>query len=135
MTELPTVPRINLKFSRILDQIPESELNEYERAVAVLICRIPYGQVASYGSVARWAEHKFGYTKGNARVVANVRMKLYELLGHHSALPLWRVTTGDDERAVKDSTRTRALSVQERVDEGSWDSPVWFEPSKYDDPF
>jgi alkylated DNA nucleotide flippase Atl1 len=134
VSEPPTLPRINPRFSRILEQIPNTELNENERRVATLIARIPYGQVASFKTIADWAEQKYEYTGGNARIVANIRAKLYELLGHHTGLPLWRVTTETDDHAFKDSIRTRALGMQERIEEDSWDSPVWFETLKYDDP-
>jgi alkylated DNA nucleotide flippase Atl1 len=118
-----------------LDQIPSSDLNQNEHLVALLIARIPYGKVASYGKIAEWAQSKYSYSDGNARVIANIRMKLYGILEHYTDFPLWRLATSSDEHASNDSVLTRIYSMEKRIEEGSWDNPIWFDPSKYHDPY
>jgi alkylated DNA nucleotide flippase Atl1 len=134
-SQFPTLPNILDRHQRILDQIPASDLNQNERQVAVLIARIPYGKVASYGKIAEWAQSKYGYSGGNARVVANIRMKLYGILEHYTDYPLWRLATSSDEQASNDSVLTRIFGMERRVTEGSWNNPIWFDPFKYHDPY
>ena len=134
-SNLPTLPDLNKRYEWILDQVPADHFNDDERRLARLIGRIPYGQIASYKAIADWAQLKYNYTDGNPRVVANLRRKLYELLGHRSGFPLWRLASESDEQATLDSIETRVQAMQERIEEDSWEPAVWFEPAKYHDPY
>ncbi|MCB1805275.1 MAG: MGMT family protein [Candidatus Competibacteraceae bacterium] len=132
---LPTLPDILEQNLRILNAIPDSELNPNEKLVAKLIARIPYGKIASYGKIAEWAESKYQYTGGNARVVANIRGKIYGLIEHYTDFPLWRLASQQDDHAANDSIVTRIYGMEKRIEEGSWNNPIWFDPQKYFDPY
>lgn len=131
---LPTLPNILDRHRRIIRTIPDDALNKNEKLVARLIARIPYGKIASYGKIAEWAEQKYQYSGGNARVIANIRAKIYSLIEHYTDFPLWRLATQDDPTAQKDSVITRIYAMEKRIEEGSWDDPIWFAPEKYYDP-
>ena len=140
---LPTLPDILDRHTRIIRTIPADALNENEKLVARLIARIPYGKIASYGKIAEWAEQKYQYSGGNARVIANIRAKIYNLIEHYTDFPLWRLATQDDTLAWKDSVITRIYAMEKRIEEGSWkepvegaqEEPIWFAPEKYYDPY
>jgi alkylated DNA nucleotide flippase Atl1 len=133
-SNLPTLPDILGKNLRIINQIPDSELNLNEKRVARLIARIPFGKIASYGAIAEWAESKYQYTGGNARVVANIRAKIYSLIEHYTDFPLWRLASQGDDHASNDSIITGIYVMEKRIEEGSWDEPIWFDSKKYFDP-
>ena len=111
-SNLPTLPNILGRHERLINHIPDSELNPNEKNVAKLIARIPFGKIASYGEIAEWAELKYQYTGGNARVVANIRAKIYGLIEHYTDFPLWRLQSQDDEHATKDSIITGIYGME-----------------------
>ncbi len=134
-SQSPTLPNILDRYERIIQAIPDNKLNNNEKLVARLIARIPYGKIASYGKIAEWAEQKHQYSGGEGRFIANIRSKIYSLIDHYTNFPLWRLATQGDDHAENDSIITRIYGMEKRLEEGSWENPIWFAPEKYHDPY
>ena len=98
--------------------------NQWELKAYRLIKKIPKGWVITYGGLAKRVNGKHGL-KIIARNVANLRNKLYDLLGHESNVPLHRIAKKGDSRSEYDSPKTQEYNKRLRGAEGSWPDPRW----------
>jgi alkylated DNA nucleotide flippase Atl1 len=99
---------------------------EWQWHVAQMIATIPSGQLATYGAIAAAVNHIHGHSI-NARNVAWLRGKLYELLTHDTAVPLHRVAKAGDIESLYDSQETKSINDELRRREGSLHNPIWWE--------
>ena len=96
-------------------------LSTWERKVYKLICQIPSGHVATYGSIANKLD-----PKSSALAVSNLRRKLYHTLTHDTDVPLHRLGSQDDDHCSNDSKETREISIKKRLEEGFYDKPRYW---------
>lgn len=82
---------------------------------------IPPGSLITYG---RLSEIATGSPR-TARAVAQLRRKLYGLLGHDTELPLHRIAKQGDVHSLADSVTTKAENDRRRAAEGSLAHPKW----------
>jgi alkylated DNA nucleotide flippase Atl1 len=85
---------------------------------------IPPGCLVTYGRLAELTNEVHG-TSINARNVANLRRKLYGLLGHDTDVPLHRIAKKDDVASEYDSPTTKRVNDQRRSAEGTLSNPRW----------
>jgi len=108
-----------------------NQLTPWEFHVAKIITEIPSARLLTYGCLARLAAERYGYKENAARAVANLRNKLYGLLGHDTTLPLHRIATQGDRHSRKDSAITKSYNDRLRAREGTLDLPdPWWHPCK-----
>jgi alkylated DNA nucleotide flippase Atl1 len=93
----------------------------------VVIDDIPQGNLASYGTIARVANERYGLNT-IPRNVGWLRRHLYTITDRDTTLPLHRIATADDERSENDTERTRRENENLRGEEGSLINPVWWNP-------
>jgi len=98
---------------------------EWQWHVAQMITIIPSGQIATYGTIAEAVNRRHGH-RINARNVAWLRAKLYELLSHETAVPLHRVAKAGDVESLADSAETKEINDDLCGREGSLQNTVWW---------
>jgi len=98
---------------------------EWQWHVAQMITTILSGQLATYGAIADAVNRRHGLSI-NARNVAWLRGKLYELLSHETAVPLHRVAKVGDIESLHDSEETKGINDERRQREGSLQNPIWW---------
>jgi len=103
----------------------------WETEVADIMLEIPRGRLATYGCIARIVGQRLNiqYEREPSRAVANLRMKLYDLLTHDTAFPLHRLASKGDlyGKLGKDSLKTQRYNKAWRKKEGTYrnDNPQW----------
>ena len=110
-----------------LEQSLHNSPNEWRWYAAAVIDEIPRGYLASYGTIARVTNERYG----SSIVPLNVgwlRRHLYEITDRDTALPLHRIATAGDIRSENDSERTRRENEGLREEEGSSIDPIWWNP-------
>lgn len=108
-----------------IEAVLRNSPGEWQWHVAQMIATIPSGQIATYGAIAEAVNRIHGHSI-NARNVAWLRGKLYELLSHDTMVPLHRVAKVGDIESLADSKETKSYNDELRGREGSLQSPVWW---------
>lgn len=92
-----------------------------------MIDEIPCGYLASYGTIARVANERYGWSVVPLNV-GWLRRHLYEITDRGTTLPLHRIATMGDIRLENDSGRTRRENESLREEEGPLINPIWWNP-------
>ena len=116
-----------------LEQIEDQlRVEEWRWQVTQIIAKIPSGYLVTYGRVAEMANQIYDLNI-NARNVAWLRNHLYELLTHHTQVPLHRIAKIGDVDSSADSDETKNFNDRLRGLEGSLANPLWLGSSAADD--
>ena len=96
------------------------KLTEIQRNIAQIILEIPSGKIASYRCIALIYKRRHG-RELVPLVVAQTRIRLYELLTHNTKVPLHRMATQNDLHSANDSGETKWYNKVLRGREGTYD--------------
>lgn len=96
----------------------EDRLSSWELRVACLITEIPRGRLINYECLAALARDRPN-RRPPSRAVANLRRKLYVLLGHQTQVPLHRVASKGALNSERDSIETTDENRNRRAEEGT----------------
>jgi alkylated DNA nucleotide flippase Atl1 len=104
--------------------------NEWRWYAAHVIADIPYGCLASYGTIADEANRRYGLAI-TALNIGWLRRHLNDRTQWNSDLPLHRIATAGDINCANDSRpQTIAQCRKLRTEEGTWNNPdaPWWDP-------
>ncbi|MCF8308087.1 MAG: MGMT family protein [Bacteroidales bacterium] len=105
----------------------KSSKNQWEWIIVQIICEMPYGKSASYGTIAEFA-NKNKNLPIIPRNLAILRNKLYSKLGYDTEVPLHRVANIGDFNSNYDSEETKFVNDINREQEGSLNNNSWWSP-------